>query len=87
MDDKAGRKPARTRNRISRPEGQAQPPTADIAKDAKERPPNREPSHDGFDRWLDRSLHRLFDRVATEPIPDELLKLLDKPKKLPSDRS
>lgn len=38
---------------------------------------------EAFDRWLDRNLHRLFDSVATEPIPDELMKLLgsngDKP--------
>jgi hypothetical protein len=87
MDDKPGRKPARSRNRISRPEARAQPPKADVAKDAKEQPPNEEPSHDGFDRWLDRNLHRLFDRVATEPLPDDLLKLLDEPKKPTRDRS
>ena len=29
-----------------------------------------------FDVWLNRSLHQLFDDVANEPIPDELLKLL-----------
>jgi hypothetical protein len=87
MNDKPGRKRARRpRNRISRLEGQAQPPKADVAKDAKEQPSNGEPSHDGFDRWLDRSLHRLFDRVATEPVPDDLLKLLDEPKKPTRDR-
>ena len=30
-----------------------------------------------FDVWLDRGLHRMFDEVAQEPIPDELLKLIE----------
>lgn len=30
-----------------------------------------------FDLWLDRGLHRLFDEVAQEPIPEELLRLID----------
>lgn len=29
-----------------------------------------------FDVWLNRGLHQLFDDVAKEPIPDELLKLI-----------
>ena len=31
----------------------------------------------GFDRWLNRQLHRMYDQVLTEPVPDELLRLLD----------
>ncbi len=30
-----------------------------------------------FDLWLTRGLHKLFDDVAKEPIPDELLKLIE----------
>ena len=30
-----------------------------------------------FDTWLDRELQRMFDDVAREPIPDDLLKLID----------
>ena len=30
-----------------------------------------------FDLWLDRGLHRMFDEVAQEPIPEELLKLIE----------
>ena len=30
-----------------------------------------------FDLWLQRGLHTLFDEVASEPIPDELLKLIE----------
>lgn len=34
-----------------------------------------------FDVWLDRGLHSMFDSVAQEPIPDELLRLIDEDRK------
>ncbi len=30
-----------------------------------------------FDVWLNRSLHQMFDDVAQEPVPDELLRLIE----------
>jgi len=30
-----------------------------------------------FDIWLHQGLHQLYDAVAREPIPDELLKLIE----------
>ncbi len=30
-----------------------------------------------FDLWLQRGLHQLFDNVAKEPIPEELLRLIE----------
>lgn len=30
-----------------------------------------------FDAWLDRQLHQMFDRVAKEPIPEDLLRLIE----------
>ena len=30
-----------------------------------------------FDLWLTRGLHQMFDGVAKEPIPDDLLKLIE----------
>jgi hypothetical protein len=30
-----------------------------------------------FDVWLERGLHTLFDSVANEPIPPELLQLIE----------
>ncbi|GBD55743.1 NepR family anti-sigma factor [Gluconobacter wancherniae] len=30
-----------------------------------------------FDIWLSRGLHQLFDDVANEPIPEELLRLIE----------
>jgi anti-sigma factor NepR-like protein len=33
---------------------------------------------DAFDVWLQQGLHKLYDSVAKEPVPDELLKLIDR---------
>jgi hypothetical protein len=33
------------------------------------------------DQWLQRGLHDLFDEVAREPIPAELLRLIEEDKK------
>jgi hypothetical protein len=30
-----------------------------------------------FDVWLDRGLHSMFDQVANEPVPEELLRLIE----------
>ena len=42
----------------------------------------REPPKTAFDVWLKRGLHQMFDDVAKEPIPEELLRLInaDRPK-------
>ncbi len=32
---------------------------------------------EAFDIWLQRGLHQLYDSVAKEPIPDELLRLIE----------
>ena len=34
-----------------------------------------------FDIWLNRGLHKMFDDVASEPIPEELLKLIQEDEK------
>lgn len=34
-----------------------------------------------FDLWLERSLRALYDDVAKEPIPEDLLKLIEKDRK------
>lgn len=34
------------------------------------------PADAAFDVWLNRGLHQLYDDVAREPVPDELLKLI-----------
>lgn len=34
-----------------------------------------------FDLWLQRGLHKIYDSVAQEPVPDELLKLIEEDRK------
>ena len=34
-----------------------------------------------FDLWLKRGLHEIYDDVANEPIPDELLRLIEEDRK------
>jgi len=51
------------------------------------RPPKTRNSESAFDIWLQRSLHKLFDDVANEPIPDELLRLIEEDRKKLTDQS
>ena len=44
-------------------------------------PQQSKPSDAAFDVWLNRGLHKLFDDVASEPIPEELLKLIEEDRK------
>ena len=37
---------------------------------------NREKA-EAFDIWLQRGLHQLYDSVAKEPVPDDLLRLIE----------
>ena len=39
---------------------------------------------EAFDIWLQRGLHQLYDSVAKEPVPEELLKLIEQDR---TDRS
>lgn len=34
-----------------------------------------------FDLWLQRGLHQLYDSVAREPVPDDLLRLIEENRK------
>lgn len=36
------------------------------------------PETPAFDRWLHRQLHVLYDPIASEPLPDELIALVDR---------
>ncbi len=35
------------------------------------------PGEKAFDAWLNQGLHKLFDEISREPLPDELLKLIE----------
>ena len=39
-------------------------------------PPPKRPADKAFDMWVQRGLHKIFDDVAREPIPEDLLKLI-----------
>lgn len=54
-------------------------------KPAAASPKASRPSEAAFDVWLRRGLHELFDEVAREPLPEELLKLLEEDRKKKSD--
>ena len=34
------------------------------------------PTDSAFDKWLNRGLHELFDDVMKEPVPPELMKIV-----------
>ena len=38
--------------------------------------PKSRPTDNAFDQWLNRGLHQLFDDVMNEPVPPELLKIV-----------
>jgi hypothetical protein len=40
-------------------------------------PTPRNPGEAAFDRWLNRELTRLYDDAMSEPVPEDLLKLID----------
>ena len=44
-------------------------------KKSGEKAPEQPPA--AFDLWLQRGLHQMFDDVANEPIPEELLKIIE----------
>ena len=48
---------------------------------AKDPPPQKpgksRKTEAAFDLWLQKGLHKIYDEVANEPIPEELLKLIE----------
>ena len=44
-------------------------------------PPPKRRSDAAFDHWLKRELHKLYDEIANEPIPEALLKLIEDDRK------
>ena len=52
--------------------GRAGEPARAKAKPATERP---------FDMWLQKQLHAMYDEITAEPLPDDLLNLIDRDSK------
>ena len=63
--------------RLSMTEGKTPPK----APSGKGKPVADKPAESAFDLWLNRGLHQLFDDVANEPVPEELLKLIQEDRK------
>jgi hypothetical protein len=36
------------------------------------------PSERPFDMWLQKQLHAMYDEIAAEPLPDDLVKLIER---------
>jgi hypothetical protein len=36
-----------------------------------------EASEAPFDKWLRRQLHAMYDKIASEPLPEELIRLIE----------
>ena len=49
-----------------------------VAKASQKKPRKTEAA---FDLWLQKGLHDIFDNVAREPIPEELLRLIEEDRK------
>nr|WP_269769501.1 NepR family anti-sigma factor [Roseomonas rubea] len=45
--------------------------------DARDRKRRKGTPDAAFDVWLRRGLHAMFDEVAQEPIPEELIRLIE----------
>ncbi len=54
------------------------PKAKDPAPPAKKKPRRAAAA---FDVWLQRGLHDIYDKVAQEPVPEELLRLIEEDRK------
>ena len=63
------------RLRLKHPDMKPSRPKKTIGEKESAKPPV------AFDLWLQRGLHQMFDDVAREPIPEELLKLIEDDRK------
>jgi hypothetical protein len=45
--------------------------------DRKPRPHGKDVAERPFDRWLQKQLHAMYDEIAGEPLPRDLLNMID----------
>jgi hypothetical protein len=50
-------------------------------------PPRPQNFESAFDVWLQNSLHKLFDDVANEPVPEDLLRLIEQDRSSRGERN
>jgi hypothetical protein len=51
------------------------PPASSENASGKRKPAPR--AEQPFDHWLHKQLHEMYDAIAKEPLPDDLLRLID----------
>jgi len=53
-------------------------PQKDRAADAARKKQLKPPTERPFDLWLEKQLHSMYDEIAAEPLPDDLLGLIER---------
>jgi len=53
-------------------------PQRDRAGDAARNKKVKAPTERPFDMWLEKQLHAMYDEIAAEPLPDELMGLIER---------
>ena len=53
-------------------------PQKDRAADAARKKQLKPPTERPFDMWLEKQLHAMYDEIAAEPLPDELLGMIER---------
>ena len=53
-------------------------PQKDRAADAARNKQMKAPSERPFDMWLQKQLHAMYDEIAAEPLPNDLVSLIER---------
>ena len=53
-------------------------PQKDRAADSARNEKMKAPSERPFDMWLQKQLHAMYDEIAAEPLPDNLVNLIER---------
>jgi hypothetical protein len=53
-------------------------PPKDRAADTARKKNMKAPAEKPFDMWLQKQLHAMYDEIAAEPLPDDLMNLIER---------
>ncbi len=53
-------------------------PQKDRAADGARKKNMKAPAEKPFDMWLHKQLHAMYDEIAAEPLPDDLMSLIER---------
>ncbi len=53
-------------------------PQKDRAEDSARKKKVKAPTERPFDMWLQKQLHAMYDEIAAEPLPDDLVNLIER---------